>query len=280
MRYQHSRGKLYRFEFYHHPHRSALSSTLGSTTAALGQKGLASKTSPFRSMQDPPAVDTENRNFKPSRMAKRIPKFGASVGHGEDASGKVSEKLHPFTVAQSWQRGRKTMNHKFGCLQERGRSNARETATAHLTVLIFDVIQRLAFDTWISPACHDPGSCLAHGSVYITRTIPNEGQCTFRFRHPSTGARVGMESARARVPQNESQSLSPRIRPAGEKKPSPDSSPISPERLAKLGVESGLIPFITSTTSQIEQSPNDLHSLSPAHAKTLVEILDKVHLPP
>ena len=61
---------------------------------------------------------------------------------------------------------------------------------------------------------------------------------------------------------------------------SPGSPPIASEDLAKLGVEAQFIPFILSTILQTEQSPIDLPPLSPEGAENLVEILDKVHLPP
>jgi len=58
----------------------------------------------------------------------------------------------------------------------------------------------------------------------------------------------------------------------------PDFPPITPEDLAKLGVESQLIPFVVSTTLRAEQSPNGSPPLSPADAENLIEILDKVRL--
>ena len=65
--------------------------------------------------------------------------------------------------------------------------------------------------------------------------------------------------------------------PAGSKI---DMSLIAPEDLAKLGVESQLIPFIVSTTSQVEQSPDGSLPLSPTEAENLVETLDRVYPPP
>ena len=59
-----------------------------------------------------------------------------------------------------------------------------------------------------------------------------------------------------------------------------DHPPIATEDLVKLGVESRLIPFIVSTTLQVEQSLNGGPSLSPAEAENLVEILDKVRIHP
>jgi len=59
---------------------------------------------------------------------------------------------------------------------------------------------------------------------------------------------------------------------------SPDYPPITAEDLAKLGIESRLIPFIVSTTLQAGQSPNDLPPPSPTEADNLVEVLDKVCL--
>ena len=133
----------------------------------------------------------------------------------------------------------------------------------------------LAFDTRIPSARHDPNSCLAHGLVYITKLRTVASLLTVRFRHPPAGAKVGM-SPRTRVPQSESQSQL-RIRPAAGKGPTLDSDPpITRERLAKLGVESRLIHFIASATSQADRSSNGLSSLGPTHAKTLVENLDKV----
>lgn len=62
--------------------------------------------------------------------------------------------------------------------------------------------------------------------------------------------------------------------------PSLDFPPIAPKDIARLRVESQLIPFIVFATLRAEQSPNGLPPLSPAEAKNLVEILDKVYLPP
>ena len=59
---------------------------------------------------------------------------------------------------------------------------------------------------------------------------------------------------------------------------SPDYPPIAAEDLAKLGIESRLIPFIVSTTLRAEQSPNGSPPLSSAEAENLVEVLDKVCL--
>lgn len=58
----------------------------------------------------------------------------------------------------------------------------------------------------------------------------------------------------------------------------PDQPPITSEDLAKLGVESRLIPFIVSATLWAEQPCSP--PLSPPEAENLVEILDKVRLDP
>jgi hypothetical protein len=54
---------------------------------------------------------------------------------------------------------------------------------------------------------------------------------------------------------------------------------IASEDLKKLGVDPQLIPFIVSTMLRAEQSPNGPPLLSPAEVESLVEALDKVHLP-
>ena len=59
--------------------------------------------------------------------------------------------------------------------------------------------------------------------------------------------------------------------------PLPGFPPITPEDLAKLGVESQLISFIISTASEVEQSLDGPFPLSPVEAQKFVEILDKVH---
>jgi len=66
--------------------------------------------------------------------------------------------------------------------------------------------------------------------------------------------------------------------PAYKETDLPDYPPIAAEDLAKLGIESRLIPFIVSTTLRAEQSPNGSPPLSPAEAENLVEVLDKVCL--
>ena len=68
--------------------------------------------------------------------------------------------------------------------------------------------------------------------------------------------------------------------PTDEERPSLDLPPIASEDLAKFGVDPQLIPFIISTTLQIEQSHNGSPSppLSPAEAEDLIEILDRVRL--
>jgi len=73
-------------------------------------------------------------------------------------------------------------------------------------------------------------------------------------------------------------SKSPNFRrhPAYKETNSPDYPPIAAEDLAKLGIESRLIPFIVSTTLRAEQSPNGSPPLIPAEAENLVEVLDKV----
>ena len=52
--------------------------------------------------------------------------------------------------------------------------------------------------------------------------------------------------------------------------------PVTPEDLVKLGVDPQLIPFIISTTLQIQKSPDDSPPLSPVEAEILIEALDKV----
>ena len=83
-------------------------------------------------------------------------------------------------------------------------------------------------------------------------------------------------SAGPQVLQSEPQPPSSRAWPTDEESYSP-ALPITPEDLAKLGVDAQLIPFIVSTTSQIERSPNGPPPLGPVEAENLVEILDKVH---
>jgi len=58
-----------------------------------------------------------------------------------------------------------------------------------------------------------------------------------------------------------------------------DYPPIAAEDLVELGVESRLIPLITSTALHVEQWPDDSPPLTPAEAKDLVESLDKVRRP-
>ena len=62
--------------------------------------------------------------------------------------------------------------------------------------------------------------------------------------------------------------------------PSPDLHSIDPEDLARLGVDPQLIPFIISTILRAEQLPSGSRQLSPVEAENLVEIFDKVHIPP
>jgi len=61
---------------------------------------------------------------------------------------------------------------------------------------------------------------------------------------------------------------------------SPDFPPITPEDLAKLGVASQLIPLAVSTILRTEQAPNSSPPLSSVEAESLVEVLDKVRIPP
>jgi len=56
-----------------------------------------------------------------------------------------------------------------------------------------------------------------------------------------------------------------------------DTPPITREDLAKLGIESRLIPFILSTALQAERSPDDSPYLTPEEAECLIETLDKVN---
>lgn len=56
--------------------------------------------------------------------------------------------------------------------------------------------------------------------------------------------------------------------------------PIAHEDLVKLGVESRSVPSLISTMLRAEHSPNGPPPLDPAEAENLVDILDKVLLPP
>lgn len=87
-------------------------------------------------------------------------------------------------------------------------------------------------------------------------------------------------AARTQVRRRESQSPPSRARSADRERTSQDSPLIAPEDLAELGVEQQLIPFVISTASQVDQLPDGATSLSSTDAENLVEILDKVHLPP
>jgi len=69
-----------------------------------------------------------------------------------------------------------------------------------------------------------------------------------------------------------------RPRPTNKESPSPDFPPIAAEDLVKMGVEPQLIPFAVSATLRTEQSPDTSSPLTPAEAKDLVEIFDRVHL--
>ena len=61
---------------------------------------------------------------------------------------------------------------------------------------------------------------------------------------------------------------------------SPDLPPIASEDLAKLGVESQLIPLIISAASRAERSSHGTPSppLGPGEVENLIEILNKVYL--
>ena len=123
----------------------------------------------------------------------------------------------------------------------------------------------------ISATHHDPGSCLARCSVYITGTSSDRCGILFAFVPPidmSPGIPFSHKSPEFRVGSTD------------EETSLPGFHPIAPEDTAELGVESRLIPFVISTALRAGQSPNGSPPLSPAEAENVVEILDKVRPPP
>ena len=136
---------------------------------------------------------------------------------------------------------------------------------------------------WVYPehALHSTPNytaCIARVSIYITRTASNGVGFIIRSRSLSLTQRsICLMGSKV---HNVSHTLNHRDDLLTGGSIRQDHSPLAAEDLVKLGVESRLIPFVVSTTLRAEQSLDGVPSLSPAEARDLVEILDKVRLHP